>query len=298
MPFFQIEKTTAGFSAVVLSLIAVGISRADDALIWKFTKGKTLRYRRVQERLVTNTVGGRDVETRNDRTTDLSLTIDDVDAKGVATVTMTINRMRLKRVSPRGAAEVDSNNNQSAAGEAQSLAGTAKLFAGSEFSFRMTPQGQIDKFELSAATKDKFKAVPALDAKSMQLLVPALPVPEGKVSINQEWQREDKLNIPGIGDLKIDRKFKYLGPKAVDGQTLPEIESSLGVDLAQTKNPLANVQLDDWTHEGTIRFDRTAGRLVAQKDKGQMKMTIKAQGQSIPTVGDTIESVTLLKDGD
>ena len=132
----------------------------------------------------------------------------------------------------------------------------------------------------------------------MQLLVPTVPVPEGVVSVNQEWTRADKLNIPGVADMKIDRKYKYLGAKAVDGQTLPEIGATIGVDLTQAQNPIAQVQIDDWTHEGTFRFDRKSGRLISQKDTGRMQMTVKAQGQTIPTVGDTIETVTLLKDGE
>lgn len=277
-------------------LLGEQIARADEPLVWKLAKGETLRYRRIQERPVTNTVGEREVRSQTDRTTDLTLTVTAVDAKGTADVTMKITRMKIKKTSPRGDAEFDSNDPKPATGEAQQLAETTRLLVGSEFAFKLTPQGAVENFELSAATKEKFKAIPALDAKSMQLLVPTIPVPVGAVSVNQEWTRADKLNLPGVGELKIDRKYKYLGPKVAEGLTQPEIGATLGVDLAQAKSPTAQVQIDDWTHEGTIRFDRKSGRLLSQKDKGRMKMTVKAGGQTIPTVGDTIETVTLLKD--
>jgi hypothetical protein len=273
-------------------------ARADEPLRWKLTKGETLRYRRVQERPVTNTVGTREVKTQTNRTTDLSLTVTDVDAKGVASVSMKITRLRVSKKMPTGEGSFDTDAPEKAIGDVKQIAPGAKLLAGTEYSFQLTPQGKVEKFELTAATKEKFKAAPGLDDKTLKLLVPTLPVPDGTVSRDQEWTQADSLSIPSIGELKLDRKYKYLGEKPLDGVTLPEVRSTIAVDLKAAKGPLANAQIDDWTHEGTYRFDRKQGRLVSQKDVGRMTMTVKANGQSIPSVAETIEAVTLLKDNE
>jgi hypothetical protein len=120
----------------------------------------------------------------------------------------------------------------------------------------------------------------------------------------EPWERTETNNIGGGQTLTFKRQYEYLGTVEEEGKTLDKIGvKALSVVYSMdpdTPTP-AKVTKSDLkvdSSEGTILFDRQAGRPVKSESKVRMKgdMTLEINGMELPSKLDlTMEQETVLQ---
>ena len=126
------------------------------------------------------------------------------------------------------------------------------------------------------ALKEEFAQTHALGA-----------LPDGPVKPGASWERTEAVDRGGGLELVLRKKYEYAGTEKKGDKTLDKItakvlEAKYRQD-ADSSAPLkvAKGELKVGTSEGTILFDRGAGRVVESRDRVELTggLTFSAQGQ-------------------
>jgi hypothetical protein len=148
-------------------------------------------------------------------------------------------------------------------------------------------RGRIDKLDPRAA--DLLRSRLAADAlgREFEQTHALLALPDGPVKPGASWERTEAIDRGAGLELVLKKKYEYAGTekkggKALDKITAKVLEAGYRQD-ADSSSPAklakADVKVD--SSEGTILFDREAGRLVEARDRVELTggLTFSAQGQ-------------------
>jgi hypothetical protein len=292
-------------SATALFLVATLANRADaETLTWKFKPGQVLHYVMEQKSVMTASAGGRQTKSTRTYTMNFTWTVGIVGEDGVAQITQHIDRMRTRVESPPYMPfEFDSKGPKSdAQGPYEFEEKLMTAMTGSEFSFKMKPNGEIDGITFSPATLKAFKtAAPSggqggggeIQEQAMkdQLLQSSPPAfPTTPLEPGATWTgKAAKIPSP-LGTIVLDKVFTFIGPDPKDPRLL-----LVNMDSRVTLEPAENAELSAKirSHDGkvTVTFDADAGRIATTKGTDKTTLSISGMGQTLEQV---TEATTLM----
>jgi hypothetical protein len=205
-----------------------------------------------------------------------------VDPAGNATMTQTIDRMRIKGVTPDGVMEADSQGNKISPALAPSLGPVFKAIVGGKFKLKMTPSGRIKDVEIPAGALEDANNPAAmggmLSADSLKEMTTqsTIPLPNGPVEPGDGWT--DEKNLAGA---KILMRYTYDGSVDLDGQDLEKISTAANITLDSQEAQGFKTEMEKGDLKGEVLFDSDRGVLVSSQAKQEMVLSITGQGQSL-----------------
>lgn len=285
----------------VLTTLATGHStgRAAELLRWKFQPGEKLHYQMQQDTTIRSAAAARTDKTAIAQTIDLTWTVTAVAADGVATMTQTIDRMRMKATTPEGVMEVDSASDAIDGPLAQSMVPIFKALIGAEFTLKMTPTGRIRDVEVPARALDVLKASPQLgsmlspEALKDMTAQATIPLPDKAVDVGEKWT--DEKNLAGV---KLKMTYTFEGPAELDRRKVDRISTKADMEITLPEAEGVQAEMETGELTGEMFFDFAAGKLLSSSAKQNMAISIMAKEQSLRQEIQTLVSMRLVPPGE
>lgn len=287
-------------ASLAVWMLAPAVS-AQETLRWKFSKGEQLKFNRKQDRVMSGTVGEHPLSQSVERITDVTLVVDSVADDGSARITETIDRVRFNQKTPAGTVDFDSVS--PTAGDGAKLASSLQPLVGLDFSFRMTPRGEVKNLELSDASKKRLAENPGVMPKGKEVdllrqLVPSILLPEAEpVSTGTTWQETTELTEPRVGKRKVTATYEYTGSHAQGDQWLADIKIRASAELEPAPNAAAKIEVVDESIVGTAHFDPRGGFLVERSEKDATKTRITVNEQSFEQQAENVVTFKRVESG-
>lgn len=137
--------------AVVVLSTAASAPGADTTLRWKFATGQKLGYVLTQKTEMTMDVSGKKLETTLTQTIDMTWEVKGVDKDGSADMTQTIDRARFESTAPGGGnLHLDTADAEDAPGTPEAMSKLFRAMAGSPFTMKVTPRGELRDVKVPA----------------------------------------------------------------------------------------------------------------------------------------------------
>ncbi len=257
---------------------------ADGVLEWKFEKGLSVKFTTDQTTSMEMEVGGQLMNTKTKALNELSLTIESIDEKGVASATNTIDRMLVSTESPMISFEFDSDSDDDGDGPGAELAKTIRPMVGQPISQKMRTDGKIFDVkipvELLKGLKGNPMAAAMFSEKNFQDMVSkaSLVFPKPNLDVGHAWTVTETMDM---GPMKINTStaYTYKGVADVDGKPLHVVVGKVTMDFA--KGGQAEVDIESQDSTVTFFFDGVAGRTVKSELDQKMDMMIETGAQDI-----------------
>jgi hypothetical protein len=296
------EKTRATLATVVaVAALLTQPAQAAEALRWKFTKGETLKYTMEQKTVQEMKAMEREVKTTTNQTVDFHWTVKNV-VGGIAEMSQTIDRVRIKFEAPGSTFEFDSQSGKNPEGPvAGMLTPMLKALVGAEFLFKMNGRGEPTDIQVPKQLQESLsKAGPAMPAGGMsseeglrnQISQLSLALPEKGLERGGTWNQQLKVPMPMLGTMLINKTYTYQGPHAQDPN---QIKIGLNTKFALEPAADSNIAavLKGQKGDGEFSFDNQAGRVRSSHVNDHMVMSITVQGQTLEQTVDTVTSMAL-----
>lgn len=272
---------------VLLTVAVAAESRADTVLRWKFNAGETIRYVMVQKMIMTQKMEGMPkgvpVTITMTQTADMSWAVQSVDADGVASITQTFDRMRMKMESPQGIMlDYDSASDKEPEGMVKMFASVLKAMVNKPISMKVTPRGEVSDVHVPQAMIDGFTKLPGMEKMSGFFSEDTLKemsgigeLPEEAVSKGDTWTDEKEISFPMFGKMHVKVSNQYLGSETRDGKPLEKIAVTQEMDIkpGEEQAPFV-VKMKVHKSSGTTYFDNVAGRFAEFQMKATMEFEI------------------------
>jgi hypothetical protein len=292
--------------ALAAALLVAGGStaQAQKVLRWKFTPGQTVRYVMNQEQSQKIKAGTTPITMTMTMTMNMTQKIESVDARGVASVTQTIDRIQMKMTSPQGIGmEYDSASGKPPEGLAKLMAPMFDAMVKKPFTMKTDPQGKVSDMKLPQGFVESVNKISGnsmgglfTEEGMQQMTGQGMAVlPEKPVSAGDTWTQQAGMAMPMLGRISVKNTYRYEGTEKRDGKELEKIDHTLKMDISPQKDKPQpfEIKMTDQKMQGTIYFDNEAGQLVETKTGGTMKMTISVGGQQIEQEIDMSQTLRL-----
>jgi hypothetical protein len=297
-------RPTAVAGVVLLVLACSATARAQVKLEAKFPEGQTLRYRiRTSTRQVVYNLG-MEMPANRERTVVRSEAIGRRRGDASLPVAVKVESLR-ERLRLPGGLDVSYDSKDPAAKVANpDLDFFNDLFrVDGQVAYTVVLDGKnkVKAIEGADALRER---VDRLDPRAGDLLRSRLAadalkqefeqalgvLPDGPARPGEPWERTEAVDGGSGLELVLRKKYEYAGTekkgdKALDKITAKVIDAKCRQD-ADSSSPLkltrSDLKVD--SSEGTILFDREAGRVVESRERLELKgnLTLSAQGQDQP----------------
>jgi hypothetical protein len=292
--------TKAGFLAAAIAIVVVATPTSavpqDVTLAYKWTKGETLRYRIDQstDTTMSGLPGGMpDVTLNQVANQTFKMTVDDLTADGIATLTQVFESMRMDFTTPAGKISVDSAAPNANAGPPEQIA--QKIFSamvGEPFTIVLAASGRVEKLEGFTRVLDKMRASlpadPAAAAAFQQLRAglsdeqmnamfsqgfpqfPAKPIKPGDT-----WSTALTIPNPAVGGMITTIDYTLASNDAQTARLTGKVKiakdpkGAAGPGVMGMKTDLGNANGD-----GEMVFDVVKGRLRTGTTSMTLPMTV------------------------
>jgi uncharacterized protein DUF6263 len=292
----------AGLAALVFP--AAARAQAEVKLEAKFPEGRTLRYqvRTTINQQVKNL--GMEMPSNLNRTVVRSEAIGKRrDGSGLLPIAVTVESLRERQRIPAGrdvSYDSKSATTKVADPELDFLKGMYELESRAAYTVVLDGKNKVKAVEGADALRQR---VDRLDPRAAGLLRSRLSadalgqdfaqthallaLPDGPVKPGASWERTEAVDRGAGLELVLKKKYEYAGTEKKGGKALDKItakvtEASYRQD-ADSSAPvkLAKVEMKVDSSEGTILFDREAGRVVESRERVELtgNLTLSAQGQ-------------------
>lgn len=239
-------------------------------ILWKFTRGQTLRYQRSENADIRRVEGELTYPvSESQHTLDIRWYVEQVDDDGTATITQTIERVRETKDGPKGKQETDSK---------KSRKGVFPL-PGTKFKFSMSPHGRSSEVTLPSRLEKALEAqapgeLVAWVVQSLEQSMPGFLLPSDDSCRRQPWSHQTEERPTTLGLIKLTRQYDYAGQKLQpDGLAAEAFRiSSSAESIADPRTPF-RYSLDQFSGKGTIEFDAAAGRMLASIEQLRFDVT-------------------------
>jgi hypothetical protein len=293
--------------ALAASTLVAWTAAADDAvtLAWKFKKGQQLGYVVEQSTTSEGQFAGQTIKSTVSQTMDMQWTIDSVAADGIAQMTQTISRVRLKVTQPGAPGiEYDSSSKEAPQGAAAQIGAVFKLLVGKPVKLKMSPRGTISDVTLPEGLAEEMKksAGPTgamLNEESFKQMTGASTIEfaDHPVKKGDTWQSKATMSNPAAGGKQTtNTTYTYQGTEKEHGKQIDRIDVSLKTSIAPAGAGSPQIEIKDQKSEGDIDFDRAAGHVVKSHAKLKMSMAINLMGTKVDQTA-TTETTMRLADG-
>lgn len=285
--------------ALAVLLVSGSQASAQKVLRWQFKQGEKLQYVRTQDRVILTMSGEDKIKQTVLRVTTVTLAVDQVNADGSARITQTIDRVQVKQTTPAGDIDYDSSSDKKHEGRAAQLANSLRPLIGAEFSYKLSPQGEVSDVKISDKTRKEVEKAPAaiaqvVNEEALKLLVPTLPLPRDADAAGKTWQDKIKFSDTLIGTRHITVTYKYEGSEKKPEGEVVRISTSSTFTLEAAPDAKIKMHIKDNTTKGVVHFDPGKGRMLLREEKGDLKSTITQGDRSFDQQTQTTETVQLL----
>ncbi len=268
------------FSASPLSV------QAQEELRWKFQSGETLKYL-VQQKMQTEmSVAGQKVNSTMQQSMDMSWKVGTVSPIGNATVSQTVERVKMKMEGgPFGAIEFDTSSTEVPANQiVKAMADVFRKIVGQEFQVTMLPSGkvqdvQVPKELLSSITSGIGGASPLNEDTLKQMMEQSsVMLPGGVVKVGETWNSSQQVELP-FGQMTVSSQMTYEGKDASTG--MAKIAMKPTISVTPKEGAPIQVSLTKSEGVGRVLFDAARGRIVRSDLNLTLQMQVSQQGQVI-----------------
>ncbi len=292
-----------------LVVLAVGGPSAGAATMrWKFKVGENLHYAMEQKTVTTANLNGQEVKTTWNQTTNMTWSVKNVDDQGTADVTQTFDRLRSKIESAFGAFEYDSKAEKEPEGPiAAGIVPLLKALVGAQFSFKMSPQGELSDVRVPEGVAKALREAGAGAAgggagagpfseeglKNM-IVQSSLALPKEDLTKGATWTRTTKAPTPPIGTLVIDKTYGYEGPDEQAGGHVEKIGLVSKIDLEPAPDSKITAKIKSHEGKGSFDFDNDAGRVIRSHVTEKMEMVMNIMNTDVKQNIDTTTDMKLI----
>lgn len=272
----------------VLALAGDAICGGQTLLRWKFEAGQVRHLSMTQVMKQTMKVGDQ-APTSADATNTMDMTwkVESVDRHGVATLTQTFDRIRMKMQGAAGMTiDFDSKSTKEPEGMATMVASMMKPLLKAPLTVKMTDRGDVLDVTLSEGIKQfaKSKALGGigeiLSKEGIKKLSGVGLLPEKPVTVGDTWLNKTEMKLPLVGTIVMELKYTYLGPEQRQGKELQKIGLAMHSKPGEKKKA-GSGGITQSDSEGTIYFDNQAGCVAENESTTRMKMDMNLMGQKM-----------------
>jgi hypothetical protein len=266
-------------------------------------KGDSLNYESTTEQKQSAKVNGMDFKTSMTQSMEITWTVKDVQ-DGNADVVQKINQLRQKLDMPGQGFEFDSKKGKKAEGAIGQLIGPIyDAMVGSEYSFKMDPQGETSDNKISEKLLQAVKTNPALaqlgemfseEGLKNMMQQSQVAFPKEAVSKGKSWNKKVEMKMP-FGTMKIDTNYTYQGPETRNNTQLEKIDSKSTVTMEPAADAKISLKVKSADVKGTIYFDNKAGKLVEISQTQKMVMETSVMGQTFESNQEQTTTLKLVK---
>jgi hypothetical protein len=223
---------------------------------------------------------------------------------GKATITQTVERLRLDAGGPTGKASYDSKAAQPPDDPAsKQMAETLQVLSGAEMTLMVSPDGRIESLKysqkLAAAIARQppqaAAAMAALSEDSLRRIVgQCLPVlPAREPARGMPWTSRLEAKFAGTVDFILDNKYTYEGTVQRKEQTVAKILNKPTIRVAADPS-FGTITIGNQEVSSTSYFNPTTGRLVASEYLQKLELKITEKDKTVTIKGDTRTTMTLV----
>lgn len=286
----------AGSLALFLwAAVVVQPASAEGPICYKFAQGQKLRYTTTQKIKMSIQQGDKPLmEPTTDVMTDMVWEVKEVKEDGSAVIDQTTTRFQIKTTGMSGQEfEIDSASEQEPAGPiAKTLAPMLKTMIGEPFRVTMTSRGQLTDVQIPDKVTESLKKSPIAgqigelftkEGFKKTIQQGSIVFPEGDLTIGQEWTSKFEAKNPAFGGIQtVETKYRYEGQEKIQDRMLEKFSIEMKLDFGKIADgPLsAMISMGDQESNGTIYFDREAGRMKSAETYLKMNMKITAGEQT------------------
>jgi hypothetical protein len=300
-----------GKVSVALVGMAVGLSSLANlngtearasTLRWKFQPGETLHYVMDQKTVTTATAEGRDIKTTLSQTIYWDWSVKAVGSDGVADLIQKITRIRTRIDSPFGALEFDSKDGKEpSVPGASAIVPLIKALVGAEFSFKMSPMGELSDVkvpqQVSAVIRDagaegRGPTMFTEDGLKNMIKESSLGLPKEDLAEGKGWTKQTSVPSP-IGTMSLDKTFTYRGPDPQAGRGMEKITLQTRVDIQPAKELGVDVKIDSQEGIGRFLFNNVAGRVTESSVTEKIKTILTVNKMSMTQNNETTTTMKL-----
>lgn len=296
-----------GAACVASSLPAPESAAQSPTLLrWKFKAGDKLALAVNEDWQVTQRVKDQDVRTTVSQQFDMTWTVREVDAQGIASISQRIDRIRGKLVlNGVDAGGFDSAGSQPPAGMWSGLAPVLMSMVGADFVLKFNARGEITDLTVPQQMVEAVAKLPKLgqlreffSAEGMkQLMGSSLVVlPDEAIPVGHAWTVTRRARNPLAGPQVITAALTYVGPEQRGGRQLQKITVDVDTlpDQAAGVNPQTQAaQIKQQDGKGFVYLDGTAGRLVESELRQTMTMAVMFGGTAVDQQVETLVRVSV-----
>jgi hypothetical protein len=278
-------------------------SRAE-TLRWKFKAGDVLHYTTEQKMVSVVKAGDREQKSTSATTIDISWTVKSVTSTGAAEILQRTDRVRARIEAPGIVpVEFDSKNPQSdTQGPLADVVRQLKTTAGSELTFKIKPNGEIEDIKFSEQTLKTMResagpGSPEGDVnegalKDLLLRSSPPPFPEGPVEPGKSWSSKQLRFPTPMGTMVLDNRFTFQGPDPKSPKlALVGVEGKVTLEPAEGSGLTAQIRKQE--SKGNLVFDTDAGRIVSTRSTQTIDLAISLMDQKFEQTNETTSTMTL-----
>ncbi|MHB1559932.1 MAG: DUF6263 family protein, partial [Isosphaeraceae bacterium] len=290
----------AGVGALVAMAVGFGTlaaapaARAQVKLEYKYPEGQTLTYKISTTMKQVLTLNGTEIPTDVDQTIVTSQAIGKRAADSSLPIHEKIESLKMELGLPGGNSVAFDSKEGKPRIDNPELAFLGDVFKlASEATFTIVLDGQNKVKAIEGAEKLQEKAE-KLDPKVRDAMRSSMSVEKLKTEFEQShsnlpdvlarpgepWERTEDMQGGGGNDLVFKKKYEYVGTEKKGEKTLDRIKvTTIEAKLKEDPNSQAPAKvtksdLKVESSEGSLLFDREAGRIVESRDKVHLKGTM------------------------
>jgi hypothetical protein len=272
---------------LVVTAVASHSAQAETLLRWKFEKGQKTRMVITQEMQIKMVMQENPVLMTTTSTMEFDWEVTALDEQGVATMSLTTDRIRMKMQGPQGVMmEYDSQSDKKPEGMAAMMAPMFKGMLGKPYTTKMDSRGKILEMKLPQGLAESMNKLPGgaqlgsmFTEESMKGMAEIATFPEKPLKPGDTWTRTATMKNPVTGDMITETTFRYVGSEVRDGRKLEKI--GMETKMRFGEGGKVEMKITDQSGEGTLYFDNAAGQFVSSESKSKIKMKISVLGQEM-----------------
>jgi len=288
------------------------VARAETLLRYKFIPGGTSHYVINRDEKI---IGGTDKTSYigNSIIIDVTNKVESIDAKGNASITILMNRLKMTAKSMDCMTEkerdggvlfdYDTASREKPKGMNKIFALVYEVLTKKPIALKESPLGKINDIRMPEGLNEAIKkatvgtgqlggTVPSEEElsdsinKGIKIIFPNEPVYEGKTwTVNEDVMFHVRIGLQALeGIQKIKTTFRYLGKENKDGKNLDkisvteELKSPGKLKVLHDSDNKVKIELRSLSTEGTIYFDNSAGIMVQYNSQSKSKFKVAVIG--------------------
>ncbi len=272
---------------LAITVAASPPAQGETLLRWKFEEGQKTRMVITQEMQMKMVVQEKPVLITNTSTMEFDWEVTSIDEQGVATMSLTTDRIRMKMQGPQGVMmEYDSQSEKKPEGMAAIMASVFKAMIDKPYTTKMDSRGKILEMKLPQGLAESMSKLPGgaqlgsmFTEESMKGMAEIATFPKKAVKPGDTWTRTATMKNPMTGDMTTDTTFRYVGSEVRDGRELEKI--TMDITMRVGEGGSVKMKITDQSNKGTLYFDNAAGQFVSSDSLSKMKMKMSVLGQEM-----------------